>query len=283
MSSINMAVLADMHTNSQAGVNNPDWLDSEGNGLKLSDPEEWLWECNQDLLQRFKANAQPGDINCCVHVGDASDSAWKHSTTRLHTYDDDEAKELGVATLRPWREAVDHMWMVQGTEAHGGRGGAVERAIAGMLDVERHPRTRNPLWQRLRLSFDDFRLDFAHHTSVSGNPWGLLNSASGHIIKIQTWYNHHHLLWPHLAFRAHVHLHVDTYNNFPIRLIVLPGFQLETLHSARQPDRVADIGGVLFRLEAGRLAQLETVLYQPEDDNAWTLQPPAPSSSIYEQ
>lgn len=264
-----LALAADLHTNSTLGLCNPAATLPEGQTVSLTRPELWLWQCFQDFLEDVKREYRMGDRLYGTHVGDGPDLNRK--TTQLHTTDPGGAISLFVETIRPMRELCeDGFWVVRGTETHVGDAGNLEEMAARLLDATHYP-ADNKLasgWL-LRLALAGVRVDITHHGPAGRLPWTGPNGLGRAAYEIIDEYVRAGEPIPQLAVQAHNHKYYDSYGNFPVRMLSLPCFQLQTSYGYRvSARRTTDIGAALVILDEGRI-EVRPYLFRPVMEAAW--------------
>jgi hypothetical protein len=264
-----LALVSDLHTNSTLGLCSPEATLPEGQSVSLTKAQTWLWQGWQDWLGRVKDAWRPGDKLYGVAVGDGPDLNKK--TTQLHTHDPGGAITLFVETIRPLRELCeDGFWIVRGTENHVGDAGNLEEVAAMLLQTTHYPADSKlaSAWL-LRLALNGVRVDLAHHGPAGRLPWTGPNGLGRVAYEIIDEYVRAGEALPHLAVQAHNHKFYDTHDNFPIRVLGLPCWQLQTSYGYRvSPRRATDIGAVLVILEDGRM-QVEPTLFRAKMEARW--------------
>jgi hypothetical protein len=264
-----LALASDAHSNSTLGLCSPDATLPEGQPVPLTRAQLWLWQCWQDYLGRLLATFRRGDRVFGVHVGDGPDMNFR--TSQLHTTDPSGAVSLFVETMRPLREICeDGFWVVRGTEAHGGDAGNLEELAARLLGATHYPDDSKlaSCWM-LRLLIEGVRVDLAHHGPAGRLPWTGPNGLGRVAYEIIDAYVRAGEPIPHLAVQGHNHKFYDTHENFPLRVLGLPCWQLQTSYGYKvSPRRTTDIGGVIVVLEDGR-ATVEPVLFPVKMEPRW--------------
>lgn len=133
------------------------------------------------------------------------------------------------------------------------------------------------------MEVEGVRLRFSHHGRVGRLPWTLSNllTRDGYAlaIRLMRW----GLELPHVWCVGHNHIYAESAPDSPIRVVSGAAWQLATAHAMREPESLADIGGLLIwcnadasRGQAGMMGtteqpgwRIEAVLYRPEAGSVW--------------
>ena len=159
-----------------------------------------------------------------------------------------------VNVLEPVLDVVDRCFIVRGTASHTGGSGHLEELIAQDVDTvvpySKHVKSH---WH-LRQVFAGQRFDVCHHTTQSKRPWTRANSANYLASELIQGYAELGDKLPDFAIRSHVHKHVDTHDNFAVRVIVLPAWQLLTgyVHQV-VPNAISHIGAVAVLIDGDQV------------------------------
>jgi hypothetical protein len=264
------ALVSDLHVNSALGVCNPACVLDQGQPVPLSKAQLWLWQCFEDLTQRLKEKWRPGDQVFGAVVGDGPDNF--RGSTQLITGNAAIVIRMFCETVKPLREICsDGFWVVRGTEAHSGDAGNLEEVAAQILEATRYPSdsTWFSCWL-LRVLIGGVSFDLTHHGPMGRLPWTTVNGLGRVVYEIIDEYVRAGETLPMVAVQAHNHRFGDTGNNFPIRVIALPSWQLQNAYGFRVgPRRRADIGGVIVTCESGRIVDVDPVLCRPVMEARW--------------
>jgi hypothetical protein len=119
----------------------------------------------------------------------------------------------------------------------------------------------------LDLELEGVLINAMHHGRVGGLPWTRANPLAALAIRLAL--SCAHVRCPDIAIRSHRHQTADTYDNYPVRVIALPAWQLGTEFGNRLGIvELADIGGVIIRAEAGGYDVIKKI-YKPERQRVW--------------
>ena len=267
-----LAVVSDLHVGSTLGLIPSSGADlDDGGHYRPNDAQLWLHSCFVNFTQRVRASVKRGDQLHVIVNGDAVDRITK--SAQVWSVNDVDVIRAAVNVLGPLREMVKGggFFVVRGTETHVGLSGALEEALAVQLRATPWPAdaaTRSVFYLRLQLS--GVGIDVAHHGRAGTHEWTRTNPLGAMAVNLALEYAKHDERLPALAIRSHTHRYADSGDNFPIRMLATPAWQLQTAYGQKiAPGRLPDIGGVLVACEGGR-ADVTCVRYLPQREAAWT-------------
>jgi hypothetical protein len=270
-----LVAVADTHVNSTCALCPPVVHLDDGGEYHPSRAQAWLWQCWNDLLEKVKAMRRPGDRLYGLLDGDGPDANPR--TSQLIAENEETIVATTIETIRPLREMCDAgFWVLRGTEAHGGDAGNLEEAVARGLQATKYP-ADGEAWSCwfLKLRLQGLVIDVAHHGRMGMLPWTKANALGGVAYEMLDLYVRNGEPPPALCLRAHRHRSGDTFENYPVRVVALPAWQLATAYSHKVATRKpSDIGGAIITIQDGRLG-LETVLFRPKADAVWEPDPAA--------
>lgn len=259
----------DLHSNSTLGLCPPTVvLDDEGT-YHASKAQLWLWQCWNDLIAEAKGLLRPGDKVYGTVNGDTADVNPK--TTQLITFNNSDAVSLAVNTVQPLRDmCVDGFWVQRGTNAHDGPAGSMAEMVAHRLDATKYPRDseRFSCWY-LVAKLGGLVFDVTHHGPSGLLPWTRMNAAGRVAFELMELYLSQGKMPPAVALRSHRHKLIDSFDNYPVRVIGLPAWQMATEYAHKvAPRRPCDIGGVICIVEDGHL-DVRHVTFKPKAEEVW--------------
>jgi len=259
---------SDTHCGSTIGLCPPEGVRTDdGQEIRPSKVQEWLWECWTDVHQRYDAIARDAKAEKWVILnGDLVDGDH-HGTAQIMSRHPDAqayiARETFAVTraLKPKR-----LFVVRGTEVHTGTSGSAEESLAHYLGAERDPETR--LWSRwhLRLRVHGKLFDVQHHGKGLGRlPHTKQNGANSLAWRVFQTCAERNLEPPALVVRSHLHQFADSYGaNRRTRGLFLPSFQLKTAYVHRvAADEIADVGAVVALVYPDGRMEITPILFQP--------------------
>ena len=272
-----LAAVPDAHITSTVGLCNPNLFTlDDGGSYRGSKGQRWLWRCWLDFWQyatdmKIHYNAHV----TTVFVGDMIEKDVKKRSKQVVTRNTADVIQAAADTLAPALAVTDRAFFIRGTGAHVGKSAEYEELLARDCDVAEKNENGRSSWWRLLAEFGGVLFDIEHHTSIGRKPWTLPNSLNGLAVELMIAYAGQKL--PQVALRGHVHRPVDTFDNYPIRVLALPSWQLLTEYTHRLGVCVPPtVGGVLFVCQDGEYSLVKKY-YEPERTRAW--KEPKPTQS----
>ncbi|NJO30626.1 MAG: hypothetical protein HC874_26100 [Richelia sp. SL_2_1] len=254
-----LIVLSDLHINSTVALSLSEVSLDDGGIYHYSKSQRWLAANLSDF--RKEIEKLDGE-KILVLNGDIID-VNKHSQHQLITPNISIAIDHAYTLIKHYlSDIVDKLYIVRGTEAHVGKVAEYEDLVAKKLDSMPDEFGNSVHWSLL-LDVNGVIFDIAHHGVVGQKAWTRthpLDSLAANTI-IESTKNGSVL--PGVIIRSHLHTYADTYDNYPVRVIQTPAWQLATSFSYRIGAGLADIGGLIFSCEDGKY-ELIKKLYKPE-------------------
>jgi hypothetical protein len=261
--------IADTHVNSTLGLCKPGLVRDDGDPYDLNTIQRWLlksWEqCLDDIGTLTK-----GYYRSLVVDGDAIEVDTKDRSWQIISRNPSTALGLAIDIFDPLVTMCDTSFFLRGTEAHTGKSGWAEEALAKDFGSERDPATTNYSWWHLRAKFSGVSFDIAHHYSMGQLPWTFGNSA----MKLAATAMWDYMEWeekpPDIVVRAHNHRFADSGRTYPTRAVFLPCWQWHTAHLHRlgKANARPHIGAVVFLCDKGEYTFHE-LLYRPTRSTPW--------------
>lgn len=290
-----LLLIADTHVNSTTGLCPPDGIElDDGGRYQPSKAQRWLWQCYQDLIAEAAQLAPTCDRFMTWFVGDLVDKIAKGS--QIITYNDPAIVAAGVQIVEPaQRISQSGVGIIRGTAAHSGDSGYLEEAIARATGAQPYPADSalaSCWWAKLALQ--GHVIDLAHHGKVGGLPWTRANALGGIAYTALDEALRSHDTIPSLVVRAHRHKCADSGDNYPVRVVQLPCFQISSAYANQAaPRQLADIGGALVTVADGVL-DVTFRLFRPTPEAAYcptnastsprpSLSPPSSTPAMTEQ
>ena len=266
-----IAAIADTHCGSTLGLCPPVVTLDNGAEYHYSKAQEWLWDRYTNHYVPAVKKAKRNGASYLIINGDLVDGKH-HGTTQILSGNPGAQAEAFLESIDKLRALkFDHIFVIRGTEAHGGPAGSSEEALGEAIGAERDPDTGNRSWFVLRFEIDGVRFDFRHHGRAGGRPWteGSVVTYLAH----QIWMEHarREIRHPDVAVRAHVHRYADSHDVTPTRAIVLPSWQIKTSFAHKvATESIADIGGLILTVKDGEFSSSgRKHLYQPTGTTVW--------------
>ena len=178
-------------------------------------------------------------------------------------------ERAAVEILRPIADKY-HMYMVRGTEAHGGKADQNTESIARQLGCVLDTAGNNSVWQ-LWLDVDGVVIQFAHHigttSSAAYETSALMRELVAGMVEASQWDQR----LPDVFVRSHRHRYntvsVPHSGDRDIQLTVTPAWQLRTPHVERiDRMRLPHIGGVAIIVEDGKCQILKKLYEMPKPE-----------------
>lgn len=263
-----LAVVSDLHCGSTVGLCGPEEITWDDGGHYAPGPEQgWLWKNWVAFWQQVKEIKGRDHLGILCN-GDLVDGDH-HGTIQIISRDQQVQLHIlkecfaPVLALKPTLAAV-----VRGTEAHVGKGAAVEEGFARWLKEKgvAVPKSSTGMYSHWHFHGEILgsTIDAAHHGRMGQRPWtksGVVGNLAAQIVMEAA---NEGRTPPTLAFRSHYHTHFDTHDAFVTRLIQTPAFQLHTAYAHKVvPEVLSDIGGIIVVFETGRRPVVETVVFKP--------------------
>lgn len=268
-----IAAIGDTHTNSKVGLCAPDVTLDDGDGIKLSRGQWWLWECWQDYCEAVdhEARTNTADVTTIIN-GDAVDGDTKGRSTQVFSRNEADIIRIASAAHAPLIALSKRTFVTRGTPAHSGKSGVLEELFAAdVIGAVKDPSRDTFSWWELSAEIGGILIDAQHHGPLGRAPWTAGNPLSALATRLMLAYAGRRL--PDLALRSHNHRRADTFDNYPVRVIALSAWQLATeyVHRLGLPE-VADIGGIMVITDGGAYEVIKKN-YVPQPRKIWTLTP----------
>ena len=247
-----LAVVGDTHINSSVGLSPLTINLDDGGTYRASKGQRWLWYNWLDYWQSVTdlVTKHEGAKVWTVFNGDLVEGDGKNRSHQLITQNDTTVMSMALDAIRPALEASDRLFVVRGTAAHVGLSASLEEKVAIDIEAVKCKETDTYSWWKLLLDCDGVLFDITHHGNVGRLPWTKSNPLNVLASRLIMDYAGYRL--PQVAIRSHNHIYVETYNNFPVRVIAAPAWQLKTEYTHRLGVvEAADIGGAIFVCDGG--------------------------------
>ena len=255
-----VALVGDLHINSTVGLPpGLTWPKDDGGTYHASKTQRWILEAWLDYWSIIDAKQKEHDAELFVIVNGEVTDGDHHDTRQIITRMESEWLAMGAKILDPvaQRTKPENLFILRGTEAHSGKSGSWDEAIA--KDLGAHP-SRHTMdgevaahsWDHLRVSFRGVKCDIKHHTTKSRVPRSKGSSAGRKAADTMVTYINHGEWPPQLVVRAHVHGTEDSRDTHTTRVIILPCWQASTAFGHKITDELPDIGGAWALCQDGQ-------------------------------
>jgi len=265
-----VAVLADLHAGSTTAVCPPEIGLDDGGVYQASAAQKELYRLFLDYVDRVsKVRKSLKAKLVVILLGDLIDNNH-HESVQVVTGNIYVQGTIFTALYEQIRTlSPDEVYVVRGTRAHAGPSGSDEETLARSIGAVQDGSGNYSAWHLYKV-IEGVRLDACHHGKMGGLPWSRFNSLNSKAAQLVQLYAERGWRLPHLAIRADRHKKGDTYDNYPIRVIQCPAWQLHTEFTHRVvPDDLADIGGLIITCNDGKY-WVDKVVYPPKEvDEPW--------------
>lgn len=254
-----LVVVSDLHINSTVGLCSPEVRLDDGGTYRLSKSQKWLWE-NWKEFWRIASNLE-GDIVTVLN-GDSIDLN-KHNSHQLITRNTAVVLKNAESVLGEAVNLSSSVYMVRGTSAHVNPSAELEEILGSNLGCIQSDGDMFSWWQ-LPIDVQGVLFDIAHHGRVGSTTWNRTGPLHQLAASITFEALRNEVRLPDVVIRSHNHLHADTHDNLPVRVIATPAWQLSTEYSYKLGIvEMADIGGIIFNCTDGQYT-VQKVLFRPK-------------------
>lgn len=258
-------VFSDTHIGSHAGLCPPGGIRLDNGGVQgQSLLQEYTWRCWEHFWNEYVPRTTRGISAKNITVvanGDVIDGNHHQAVDLVPNVMTQE--RAAVEILRPIAKKY-RMFMVRGTEAHGGKSDQNTESIARQLGCELDESGNNSVWQ-LWLEVDGVVFQFAHHigttSSAAYETSAPMREMVAGLVENAQWDQP----IPDVFVRSHRHRYIPVSiprsGDRDFQIIVTPAWQLRTPNVERiDRMRLPQIGGVVFIVEDG-VCQIKRKIY----------------------
>ena len=264
-----LACVGDLHAGSTLGLHPlaGSALD-DGGTYHPTKGQRWLWDKWNGKFWPRVADTRRDRLALLLN-GDLVDGGHHHGTTQATSGNMSIQLDILDTLLEPALALKpDLIVITRGTAVHTGASACFEELAAKRLrerglPVHPHKSTGALTWWHFTAEFGGVLIDMAHHgQGLPKRGWTRKNGANLHAADIFFKHALAKRRCPDLVLRSHIHVHGDSLDNYPVRYIALPAWQLKTEfgHRIAAGGEFADIGGVIAQCEDGNLT-VDTQLY----------------------
>jgi hypothetical protein len=207
-------------------------------------------------------------IRAIVINGDAMEGLH-HNMTGVVSTSKENQRNAAKEILEPLRTISKNLFLVRGTEAHGGGQGEDEEELGRALRTIK-TEVGDRTWWQVWFELGEHTFQFAHHiettSSAAYESSAPMREMVTGLVEAAQWGRP----MPDVFVRSHRHRFIEI--PLPtiggrIRLVVTPGWQLRTPHvEKRDRMRMPHIGGVVFITENGTCQVHERLYRVPEPE-----------------
>lgn len=254
----NLVVFSDTHAGSALALCPADGVSLDDGGVyKPSKLQRKLWGMWEEFWGEWVPEATRGEPYNVVCNGDALDGVPHRSVAQI-THNLTDQQRIAERVIKPYIGKAERYYHIRGTEAHVGKSGQGEEALARSLGAVRNEDgqyARHELW----IEVGDRLVHFLHHVGVTGS--AAYEATAVH--KELTESHAEAARWgrraPDCIVRSHRHRCIKTEipgERGQCIAVVTPAWQAKTPFVYRIPGgRLAtpQFGGILVRVAHGRL------------------------------
>lgn len=235
-----------------------------GNQSKV---QKALWDAWLDAWAQVKAKKRNVVL---IFGGEICDIDYKNRSTQIITQDPEKAQSNALTLLEPALEVASKVIVLRGTEAHTGGSAWTDESIAKKINADYVKVVRNGRqfsWYEGDFVIGGRVFNLAHHTNM-GRTARTERDAANHLsADLMMSYGRTRSKYPDYAMRGHVHRVSDSGLNFPIRSIICPTWELQTVyvHRLGEGHKQPEIGIILVDPARG---EVEWVKYERQREAA---------------
>lgn len=262
-----IGAVADLHCGSQLGLCPPEGVEFGRGGKYLPNKAQlWSWEHYEGFWETARRVAfDEGRTLSAMVVGDLHDGSHHGTSEILSTNLEMQAycSRRALETIRAANPVK--LWMVKGTETHGGPENSSENLAAQAIGADRGETSQEWATWHLRVRVGGVLIDAQHHGRQGTRPWtmGSALQTQGMELYIESLEAGDEV--PGLAVRADKH--VFGYSGKGMRgvpVVVLPPWQLKNAFAMRvAANSRAGIGGCLIKIADGQLEDVVPIIHRP--------------------
>ena len=265
-----MLLVADPHGNSTIGLCPTEGIQLDDEGLYLpSKSQRWAWQCWQDVVAKAEVVSASCTTFMTWFMGDMVDRIGKGS--QIVTYNDATIVKLGVRFVSD----ITHLshsgvGIIRGTSAHVGDSAYLEEAIAQAVGAKPFPPdSPNASSWFAKLNLQGRIIWLAHHGRLGGMPHTKLNPLGNIAYAAIAEARKNGEAIPDVVCLAHAHGWGDTHDNFPVRVVQCPAWQLTTEYGNRiKPFQTLPIGATILTVTDGDI-DIKMHLFHATPEVAW--------------
>lgn len=249
----NIVVVSDLHIGSLLGLMRPEGAPmDEGIRATPSPVLRWMWDKWIEFWSEWVPKTCHGEPYAVVVNGDALDGV-PHGSKAEITSNSAMQQAAAIEILKPVVDACDgRYYHIRGTEAHSGKSGEAEEALAQALNAVPDAdgrRARYELWLRVGCGLANFAHAIGCSSSLAYETSAVQKELQEAYAEAGRW----HQEPPNVVVRSHRHRMVETrvasYKGYAIACVTA-GWQLKTsfvykLSTGR--TQAAQIGGTVVR------------------------------------
>lgn len=262
-----IVTISDLHIGSHSGLCSWDGLHLDNGGhVAPSVFQEYLWKCWVHYWNEFVPTNTAGfDKTIVVVNGDAVDGNHHNSPDLVANVKDQE--KAAVSILGDIRNRYQ-VYIVRGTEAHGGLGEQSTERIASTLDCPQDEIGNHSVWQ-LWLEAAGVVFQFAHHigttSSAAYETSAPMRELVAGLVEAAQWGAPVADIYTRSHRHRYIPVSIPRSGDRDIQLVITPAWQLRTPFVEKiDRMRLPHIGGVLYLAEDGKCQILKKLYEMPK-------------------
>jgi len=246
-----LAALSDTHVNSYVGLTPPGQFKHGGGYHKPNSGQRYIARQFREYANEVEAVAERFKAPIVtIFNGDACDMHPK--TTALITYNPGHMLRMTVEAIKPLVDISRSLYFTVGTKSHTGW---YEHKIAE--DLQAIPKNADAgewAWDSLKLNIEGYTIWAEHHASMGRlfhTQRNAANTLAAHTISDCGETGERK---PNLVLASHQHRWADSSDNYSVRALYLPAWQLPTGYIKRlKRNAIGQIGAWIAVIEDGAL------------------------------
>jgi len=223
--------VGDLHVNSSVGLMPPIVTLDDGQKVKQSKTQRWLWKNWLDFWARTAQYKKEQDARVVGIInGDWGDINSYSGFQLIEPENYDVVLRMMVDAVVPMREVCDEIIVCRGTESHVGGVGWMENRAAKVIEAAQNKQEGTYSWFTWRGEVDGVKLTSSHHPgTTSMRSWTAGNEANRRAA--MDVYNYAMSAWkPALTLWGHYHHYADSGTTHPVRAIYNRCWQVKTAY-----------------------------------------------------
>lgn len=252
----NIVCISDSHAGCQLALCPPEVKLDNGGTYHHSKLQAKLWAIWNEFWNDFVPAATRGEPYVIVHNGDMIDGVHHGSTTQIsHNLTDQAQIAIDIMRERVKHPKCKAYYQIRGTEAHVGKSGQEEEAIAKILGAKKDDVGNHSRWELLlSVGAKKSIVHFTHHVGTTSSASYESTAPYKEMIEGYVEAGRYKLTPPDVWVRSHRHRNIEV--KIPAAdggdaiVVVTPAWQLKTpfayrvsLGRSAQPQ----IGGIVIR------------------------------------
>ena len=263
-----IVVVSDLHIGSLSGLCPPEGIQLDSGGiLGQSKMQDYTWRCWNHFWNEWVPARTKGIKKSNISVvanGDVIDGNHHQAVDLIPNVMTQERAAVDI--LKPIANKYK-LYMVRGTEAHGGKADQNTESIARQLGCPPDTTGNNSVWQ-LWLDVDGVVIQFAHHiattSSAAYETSAPMRELVSGLVEAAQWGQR----MPDVMVRSHRHRYIPVSiprsGDRDLQLVITPAWQVRTPHVERiDRMRLPHIGGVIIIVEDGQCQMVKKIYDMP--------------------